>query len=98
MSHRTLPDGDWTSSARWPIEVGGCAPTPITPGPSGLVTPLCPASRNSASVVHCCPSQPTYWRSSSQIGQSSRWAPYCTPQVRQIGRSVDMYLGIPRAG
>ena len=88
MSQSTLPAGVVTSSARWPIAVGGSAPMPITPGPSSAMWPRCPALASSASVVHCCPSQPTYWRSSRQIGQSSRGAPYCTPQVRQIGRSV----------
>ena len=38
-------------------------------------------------VVHCWPFQPTYWRSSSQIGHSAGGSSdigYCTPQVTQI--------------
>jgi hypothetical protein len=43
-------------------------------------------SRSSASVVHRCPSQPTYWRSSAQIahaagGAAAGW--YWAPQVTQ---------------
>src|SRR5215472_6505036 len=38
----------------------------------------------SASVVHCCPSQPTNCRESSQMGQCSGAAGNCVPQVTQI--------------
>ena len=72
MSQSTLPAGVRTSRARWPIAVAGLAPMPVTPGPSSLIRPRWPAAWSSASVVHRCPSQPTYWRSSRQIGQSGR--------------------------
>jgi hypothetical protein len=45
---------------------------------------------SSARLVHCWPSQPAYWRSSAQMGQSSRGPAYWTPQVLQIGRSACM--------
>src|SRR3954453_11765561 len=63
----------------------GSVPMPTSPpSPSSRMSFLCPPV-SSRSVVHCWPSRPTYWRGSSQTGQSSRAAPYCTPQVTQIG-------------
>src|SRR5215470_14813977 len=97
MSKSTFPVGVRTSSARCPIAVGGWAPTPSTPGPSSSIQPWCPAAASSARLVQRCPSQPTYWRSSRQMGQSSRGAGYCTPQVTQIGRSTSMTPGIAQA-
>src|SRR5712691_7122924 len=88
MSQSTLPAAVRTSSARCPIAIGGSAPTPTTAGPSSATLPWWPAACSSASDVQRCPPQPTYCRSSRQIGQSSRAAPYCTPHVAQIGKSV----------
>ena len=44
-----------------------------------------PLARRAERFVHCCPDCGTYWRSSSQTGQSSRATAYCMPQAWQIG-------------
>lgn len=65
----------------------GSVPIPTMSGPSSAIRARW-FSRSSVRVVHRWPSQPTYWRSSSQMGQSGRGPPYWAPQVAQIGRSM----------
>ena len=75
QSHSTLPCGVRTSSARCPIAKDGSTPTPMRSGSSSRSSVRWRAA-SSAIVVHCWPPQPTYWRSSRQIGQSSRGMAY----------------------
>ena len=74
-------------------------PRRTAPAPPPRSTPRCPSAASSASEVQRCPDQPTYWRSSEQIGHRARStdAGYCTPHVRQIGfaRSTASPLGPP---
>ena len=55
-----------------------------------LVCVLC----SSSSVVQAWPETGTYWRGSSQTGQSSRGAAYWTPHVTQIGRDTREQLSM----
>src|SRR5216684_3983720 len=87
QSHITLPRGVWTTSARWPIASGGRVATCTRLGSSSSNVLRRPSAVSSARVVHCWPCQPTYCRSSSQIGQRSGGespGAYCTPHVRQM--------------
>ena len=75
-----------TSSARWPIANFGSVPMPSRPSPSSLSARRWRA-HSPSSVVHSCPAQPTYWRSSAQIGQRSgepSLSANCVPQVTQM--------------
>ena len=90
QSHSTLPPGVRTSSARCPIANAGSTPTPVRPGSSSRSTTAW-SRPSSAMVVQRWPPQPTYWRSSSQMGQAvGGWAVsgYCTPQVAQIQAGI----------
>ena len=91
QSHITLPCGVCTTSARWPMAICGRVSTATRPGSSSETWFCRPSAMKSASVAHCWPFQPTYWRSSSQIGQRAggcSLGAYCTPQVRQMKASI----------
>src|SRR6266700_2051573 len=86
QSHSRLPSAVRTRSARWPIANEGSVP--VTPGSSSSIRLAWP-SRRASSVVHRWPSQPTYWRPSSQTGQraggddeGANWTPHVT-QTKQ---------------
>src|SRR3954470_14181837 len=90
QSQSTLPGGVRTSSARWPIATAGVTPTPTRSGSSSRNS-LRGSRRRSSRVVQRCPSHPTYWRSSRQIGQSRGGrsvSGYCTAQVAQIQAGI----------
>ncbi len=70
QSHRTLPFGVRTSSARWPMAKCGSTPMPISPGSSKRIE-LRLVSRSLSCVVHCWPVALTYCRSSSQMAQAA---------------------------
>ena len=85
MSQRTFPSAVSRRSIRWPIANDGSTPTPSIPASSRSSQRWSRAS--SAGVVQRWPASPTYWRSSSQIGQdvggsslSANWV----AQVQQI--------------
>ena len=94
QSQSTLPPGVSTRRARWPMANDGSVPMPHSPGPSASNRLRRPSARRSASRVQRWPSQPTYCRSSSQIGQwtggpsddpdAGSAAGCSTPQVTQI--------------
>src|SRR4051812_2058737 len=86
QSQSTLPSGVRTSRARWPIATDGETPTPSRSGSSSRSSVVWSAA-SSSRVVQRWPPQPTYWRSSSQIGQcsgASAVSAVCTAQVTQI--------------
>ena len=94
QSHRTLPPGVRTSRARWPIPKAGSTPIPVRPGSSSRTTTAW-SRAISAIVVHCWPPQPTYWRSSLQMGQSPGGCGVSgcwTAQVRQIQAGIRSLL------
>ena len=62
-------------------------PMPVRPGSSSRTSLRWPASFIAAIVVHRWPSQPTYCRGSSHMGQRSggcSLSAYSTPQVTQM--------------
>src|ERR1041385_5310036 len=64
----------------------GSSPMPSTPDSSARRI-LCPAG-GASWLVQRCPCQPTYWRSSSQIGQrSGLLSANCVPQVSQMANT-----------
>jgi hypothetical protein len=84
QSQRMFPPGAWTRRARWPIAKLGSQPSPTRPGSCSRMSARW-SRRSSSRVVHRWPSRPTYWRSSSQIGQngggsalSANWLPQVT--------------------
>src|SRR3954452_13681516 len=94
QSHSTLPAGVRTSRARCPIPNDGVTPRPTRPGSSSR-TSLAWSRASSGMVVHCWPSQPTYCRSSEQIGEPGGGcsvSAYCTPHVAQIQAVIDCSL------
>lgn len=86
VSHKMLPASERTCRARWGMPKPGRL--------SASRSPSVPIRRSydsasSSCVVQCWPLQPTYWRSSLQIGQASggtsdsaNWV----PQVAQMNR------------
>ena len=101
QSQSTFPSGARTSSARWPMAKLGSQPMPTRPGPSSRMSARW-SRRSSSSVVHRWPSQPTYWRSSSQTGQrgggsslSANWLPQVT-QMKFGTRRYERRNGISR--
>src|SRR4051794_30883564 len=103
QSHMTLPWGVWTSSARCPMATGGRVSMAVRPGSSSYRWFWRPSAWSAARVVHCWPFQPTYCRSSSQIGQRSggcSLGAYWTPQVRQMNASMltPPLIGMSRHG
>lgn len=66
----------------WPMAKDGSMPIPHRPSSSSLTTFRWDCLRSSR-IVHCCPFQPTNWRSSSQMSQlagvwslSANWVPH----------------------
>src|SRR5205809_765565 len=57
----------------------------VSPGSSSRSSLRRPSPISSSIVVHCWPCQPTYWRSSSQIGQ---WSGRRRPDRRQAQLSM----------
>jgi len=85
QSHTTFPTGVWTSRARCPMasRLNAKAVSPGSSVRTAVWWPRCSSSR----VIHACPFQLTYWRSSSQTAQRSggRFVSACwTPQVAQM--------------
>ena len=83
QSHRMLPSGVHSSSARCPMANFGCVPMPMRPG-SYWRKPLRCEILSRSSVVHDCPSGGMYWRSSSHTGHWAGGASlggYCVPQA-----------------
>src|SRR5207342_978497 len=73
----------------------GSVPIPVRLASCSLMTLRNPSARIFASVVHCCPLWPTYWRVSSQMGHvrgSSSPVANCTPHVTQIQASIRCLL------
>src|SRR6201747_2987686 len=90
QSHRMLPSGVHTSSARCPMANLGVVPMPIRPG-SYWRNPLWCEIRKRSSVVHDCPSGGMCWRSSSHTGQcagGTSLGGYCVPQVEQMNAGM----------
>src|SRR5438552_2257948 len=86
QSQRIPPCCVCSSSARCPMAKFGSVRIPQRFSPSSKKTLRC-VFCNSGSAIHFCPSGPTYWRSSSQMGQfrgGSFGFGYCVPQVTQM--------------
>src|SRR5262245_10618158 len=91
QSHRTLPCGVKTRSARWPIANCGRVPMPIRPG-SCWRKALRWSTARASSVVHLWPLGGMNWRSSSHTRHSAsgpELGGYCVPHA------VQMKAGIP---
>src|SRR5919199_2480517 len=101
QSHMTLPSAVWAISARWPMAIGGRVAIWSRPGSSSSTVLWRASATSSSRVVHCCPFQPTYWRSSSQIGH---WpggvsdGAYWTPHVRQMKAGTFSWASAARLG
>src|SRR5256885_1621718 len=91
QSQRIFPSGVWTSRARCPMANFGSVPIPIKLGSCSLKILWNPSACICASVVHCCPLCPTYWRASWQIGHPGGGVSRggnCVPHVWQIHFSI----------
>ena len=92
QSHRTLPFGVRTSSARWPMAKCGSTPMPVSPDSSKRIE-FRLVRRSLSCVVHCWPVTLRYCRSSWQTAQAAggcSLSACCVPQV------VQMKFGIRR--
>ena len=100
QSHSTLPCGVRTSRARWPIANGR---VDADAEQAGLLLAQLGCAWSRGELGHawssCWPSQPTYCRSSSQIGQPSGGCAVsgcCTAQVTQIQAGIPRFWHGPR--